>query len=124
MFFNFKINVYLCGLKKRINTLLTTVLVALFVSYYSFSSFFVHCHDTPYGVITHSHPYTTDHSHSANSLQLISSLNALIFVLTVACAASLLIGIARKIYFSQRVQSWHKPTPCLIKGRAPPVFVK
>ena len=52
------------------------ILVALYLSYFSFTHFFVHSHLMPKGIIVHSHPYSTSksHTHTSVEIQLIDEL--------------------------------------------------
>ncbi len=61
---------------------ISLVLIAVFMNFMFMNSAFMHLHTLPDGTkITHSHPYipSAQHSHSGNSLSLISSFNSAAF---------------------------------------------
>jgi hypothetical protein len=61
--------------------ILSLLLLALFVSYYANTTFFIHTHKFDWGEVTHSHPYTSGtHSHSIYTLQLIDNLTTTLFI--------------------------------------------
>lgn len=77
-------------MKKKLLTLLKFFLIVLYINYYGSTIFFVHTHQTPYGPITHSHPYKGAHQHSANAFVTIAVLSE-IAVCTVLFAAAVFI---------------------------------
>lgn len=84
--------VYLCNrnryiriiyrMNKRLRFISGIFLIVLFISYYGCTTAFVHTHHTPYGLITHSHPYKGPHSHSAPAFMTISILSKILFCTT------------------------------------------
>ena len=74
------------------------MLIALFVSYYASSAFFIHTHVIDGKTVTHSHPYLPSghHTHSNAAFYLIQYLNQIVLVgglLTVFMAALSFIRI-------------------------------
>lgn len=60
--------------RRQITALL---LLTLYLSYFSFSHFFVHSHNATQGVIVHSHPFAKNkcHTHTNIEVQLIDELS-------------------------------------------------
>ncbi len=50
--------------------------VVLYLSYFSFTHFFVHSHQMSKGIVVHSHPYSSKkaHSHTTLEIQLLDEL--------------------------------------------------
>lgn len=63
---------------ERENRFIATMLLSLFVLFFSANTFFVHVHDDDSGRIVHSHPYMpgTGHSHTCASFQSIALANS------------------------------------------------
>ena len=100
----------------------SVLLVALFTSYYVSSYFFYHTHVYEWGIVTHSHPYSSSsHSHTANTLQLINCLANLLFIGGRVVFCLTLLSFSKKYFFPfHRGHTLH----ALVGGnplRAPPV---
>lgn len=104
--------------------ILKYLLVALFVSYYCESTFFLHTHNFDWGTVTHSHPYmpTGSHSHTSAQCQTIESLANLLFTLV---ATAFIVATIRVIVLSA-TPDLRRITRRLVRNyslRAPPVSV-
>ena len=64
-------------IRSRLMPVLRWLLFILFIGYYGSVSLFWHTHHLAYGVVTHSHPFSTpDHGHSSGEYQIIDALSA------------------------------------------------
>jgi len=108
----------------KIKKTVSLLFVALFTSYYVNTNFFIHTHHDASGLFTHSHPYSSaNHSHSANTLQLIESLTSLLFTGSIAIFYFALLSVSKTSFSSIKTQH---AALLLIGGnqlRAPPVRV-
>ena len=83
----------------KIKKIVSLFLLALFVSYYVSTNFFIHTHSYDYGTITHSHPYTSGtHTHSSSAFQLINNLTNLLFVGGGAIFGLALLSVAKALF--------------------------
>ncbi|WP_321436223.1 hypothetical protein [uncultured Bacteroides sp.] len=67
-------------MKQKLLNISRILLVVLFISYYGGSTFFLHTHETPNGLITHSHPFKTGHTHSQAGFETIHLLSTILFI--------------------------------------------
>ena len=89
----------------KIKKIVSLFLLALFVSYYVSTNFFIHTHSYDYGTITHSHPYTSGtHTHSSSAFQLINNLTNLLFVGGGAIFFLALLSVAKALFLSVETQ--------------------
>ena len=72
---------YLCKMKKKLRIILGLFLIVLYLGYYGETTLFVHTHYTPYGMITHSHPFKSAH-HTIPAYITISILSYIVFFST------------------------------------------
>ncbi|MCE5224287.1 MAG: hypothetical protein LLG05_00300 [Porphyromonadaceae bacterium] len=84
-------------MRKKILFISKVLLILLFVSYYGAVTAFMHTHYSPeYGIITHSHPFSGEHSHTQTQYETIYSLSNFLSSPQVAffsACISILIGV-------------------------------
>lgn len=95
--------------------------MVLYISYYSETVFFTHTHYTPYGCITHSHPFKAGHCHTAAAYQTIYILSAIFFYTTTLAAICFILRKIRTILSNYHFIRLYK-SAILISSRAPPVY--
>ena len=61
----------------KYKTVITSLFVALCVSFLVNSTFFTHSHHLQSGVVTHAHPFSDSHTHTPNDLLAIDALTFL-----------------------------------------------
>lgn len=82
---------------KRLRLLSGLFLIVLFMNYYGCSTFFMHTHQTPFGPITHSHPFKGAHSHTTSAYVTISLLTKALFFTTFTAFAAIFLCIIGKL---------------------------
>lgn len=81
-------------MKQRLLNISKILLIALFVSYYGGTTLFFHSHETYEGLITHSHPYKTGHTHSQVEFETIHLLSIILF----SAYSAFLLSFIRFLY--------------------------
>lgn len=111
-------------MKQKTTQILKHFLVALFVSYYCESTFFIHTHYFIWGRVTHSHPYVPigSHSHTSTECQTIESLTNLLFT-TVATTLIVAVICVIAIYDPPFLQQITRSIGRSCDLRAPPVLI-
>jgi len=120
---NYFVLLYQVLLMRKVKKILSLVLLVLYTSYYTSTTCFVHTHQTPWGPVTHSHPYTSGtHTHSTNALQLIASLTTLLFIGGGALFFPALLSVAKALVSRFHNEKTIKSLIGCIQLRAPPLF--
>ena len=84
----------------KIKKTISFFFVALFISHYVSTNFFIHTHTFTWGTVTHSHPYSSDaHSHNAKSLQLIDSFTKNLFIGSITILYSAFLSVFDEYFF-------------------------
>lgn len=67
------------------------------MNYYGCSTFFMHTHQTPFGPVTHSHPFKGPHSHTTSAYITISLLSKVLFYTTFMAFIAIFLGIIGRL---------------------------
>ena len=70
------------NVKKKLLFFARIMLIVLYISYYGSTTLFIHTHQTPYGPITHSHPFNGHHNHTKAEYTTICFLSAIAFCIS------------------------------------------
>ena len=106
---------------------LSVFMIAVFVNFMFANTVFTHLHTLPDGTkVTHSHPYIPagQHSHSANSLSLISSFNSA--VISFQGVAPFMLAVFASAFLGgslYRICLIESTSNRLFLLRAPPVLI-
>ncbi len=94
-------------MKQRLLNISKILLIALFVSYYGGTTLFFHSHESSEGLITHSHPYKTGHTHSQVEFETIHLLSVILFTAYAAFLLSLIRLLFRVLHSSTNISFVH-----------------
>jgi hypothetical protein len=108
--------------KKRLLICAKLMLIVLYMSYYGGTTLFTHTHQTPFGPVTHSHPFS-HHGHTTAEFETINLLSAIIFYITPALIINFILLVFRNLLI-QKTKEYTYTTKRLSSLRAPPAFIQ